>query len=114
MARKANVLRLTLKTTLQTEYNCSLLDNPKEYGFNLGVIIEIDSKYVLMLWDTNDRKVFEKECDDMEEAQMGFITGFGPRGMLSLSVPSWTYHEPTADFLDKIKEPVSKETIRNK
>lgn len=108
MARKYNSPGLTVQTTLQLEGSCLLLDNPGEYGLNLGVIIKIDSEFLLMLWNTNDRKVFEESYIEIVEAQVGFIAEFGPRGMLSSSVPSWTYTDPAPDLMEKLKESVSK------
>ena len=107
MALKDKRLTISVETTLQPVDCCLLLDNPGEYGYKLGVIAKIDSKFLLMLWDINDRKVVEESYIEIVDAQVGFIAGFGPRGMLSSSLPSWTYHEPTAEFLPKLKEPVS-------
>jgi len=110
MTRNYNSLRLTVQTTQQPVDSCLTLDNPSEYGFSFGVIAKIDSKFLLMLWDINNRKVLEESYLEIVEAQVGFITGFGPTGMLSLSVPDWTFTDPTDAFImAKLKEPVSKE-----
>ena len=109
MARKNNVPRLTVETTLQLEDSCLLLDNPGEYGYKLGVIAKIDSKFILMLWDINDRKVVEKSYGESEEAEIGLISSFPPQDRSKICAPIWIYHIPSTDLQEKLKEPVSRD-----
>jgi len=109
MALKDKRLTISVETTLQPVDCCLLLDNPGEYGYKLGVIAKIDSKFLLMLWDINDRKVVEKSYGESEEAEIGLISSFPPQDRSKICAPIWIYHIPSTDLQEKLKEPVSRD-----
>ena len=101
-----------VRLTLQPVDSYLVLENPEKFGFSLGVIAEIDSQFVLHLWDTNDCKVFELLFRDFQEAQVGFIVTFCGEGMEVKKIPSWRDTEPTAELTEKLKEPVYYELVK--
>lgn len=96
---------LDVHLELKPVNNCLKLENPEQYGFSEGIIAKIDSNVMRNLWDTNDQKVFKYPCKDIEQAQVTFIVRFVDAGIQSVELPTWTFTELTADYLDRVNEP---------